>query len=59
MKPGIRRPGISDEDSGIYNRIDPRGSSPLTGSAADFDPLMKLIGNANVVMIGEASHGTR
>ena len=31
---------------------------PLTGSAADFDPLMALIGDARFVLLGEASHGT-
>jgi hypothetical protein len=31
---------------------------PLTGSAADFDPLMDFIGDAQFVLLGEASHGT-
>src|ERR1700682_1916512 len=31
---------------------------PLTGSAADYDPLLNLIGEARVVLLGEASHGT-
>lgn len=31
---------------------------PLTGAAADYDPLLDLIGEARVVLIGEASHGT-
>ena len=31
---------------------------PLTGSADDFAPLMERIGDARVVLIGEASHGT-
>lgn len=30
----------------------------LTGSAVDYDPLMKLAGSARVVLLGEASHGT-
>jgi erythromycin esterase-like protein len=30
----------------------------LTGSPADFDPLLDQIGNARYVLIGEASHGT-
>jgi len=33
-------------------------ASPLTGGAADFDPLMRVVGNANLVLLGEASHGT-
>src|SRR5207248_9478425 len=30
----------------------------LTGSANDYDALLKLIGDARIVLIGEASHGT-
>lgn len=30
----------------------------LTGEATDYDPLMDLVGNARLVLIGEASHGT-
>ena len=31
---------------------------PLRGDASDFDPLLDRIGDAHVVLIGEASHGT-
>jgi erythromycin esterase-like protein len=31
---------------------------PLTGAAADYDPLLDQIGAARFVLIGEASHGT-
>jgi erythromycin esterase-like protein len=31
---------------------------PLTGSAQDYDPLLNLIGEARLVLLGEASHGT-
>lgn len=31
---------------------------PLTGARGDYDPLMKLIGNARFVLLGEATHGT-
>jgi erythromycin esterase-like protein len=31
---------------------------PLVGEVNDYDPLMKLIGDASLVLIGEASHGT-
>jgi erythromycin esterase-like protein/predicted phosphoribosyltransferase len=31
---------------------------PLTGSAQDYDPLLDLIGDARLVLLGEASHGT-
>src|SRR5437764_15477930 len=30
----------------------------LTGTAEDYDPLMKIIGDARFVLLGEASHGT-
>jgi len=33
-------------------------SQPLTGGARDYDPLMKLIGDARFVLLGEATHGT-
>ena len=32
---------------------------PLHGVQADYDPVMDLIGDAQVVLLGEASHGTR
>ena len=31
---------------------------PLTGSRDDFDPLIRQLRDAHVVLIGEASHGT-
>jgi erythromycin esterase-like protein len=31
---------------------------PLTGSATDYDALLDLVGDARVVLLGEASHGT-
>src|SRR3970040_1218700 len=31
---------------------------PLVGQIEDYDPLIKLIGDAPLVLIGEASHGT-
>ncbi|HUP27154.1 MAG TPA: erythromycin esterase family protein [Chloroflexia bacterium] len=31
---------------------------PLTGGSSDYDPLLDLIGDARLVLIGEASHGT-
>jgi erythromycin esterase-like protein len=31
---------------------------PLSGGPDDFDPLLALIGDARVVLLGEASHGT-
>jgi erythromycin esterase-like protein len=31
---------------------------PLSGSAEDYDGLLDLIGDVDIVLIGEASHGT-
>ncbi len=31
---------------------------PLTGAAEDYDPLLELVGDAQLVLLGEASHGT-
>lgn len=31
---------------------------PLTGVAVDYNPLMELIGDSRLVLLGEASHGT-
>lgn len=33
-------------------------AKPLTGAAADYDPLLERIGDARFVLLGEASHGT-
>jgi erythromycin esterase-like protein len=35
-----------------------RNAVSLTGAASDYDPLLNLIGDARLVLIGEASHGT-
>ena len=35
-----------------------KAAHPLTGGAADYDPLLDRIGEARVVLLGEASHGT-
>lgn len=35
-----------------------RRALPLTGGLNDFDDLMDLVGDARIVMLGEASHGT-
>ena len=31
---------------------------PLTGAAADYAPVLEVIGDARFVLLGEASHGT-
>ena len=33
-------------------------SHTLTGSGSDYEPLIRLIGDAHFVLLGEASHGT-
>ncbi len=35
-----------------------REAHPLTGDHRDYNPLLELIGDARIVLIGEASHGT-
>jgi erythromycin esterase-like protein len=35
-----------------------RALHPLTGSAEDYSPLLEWIGDARLVLLGEASHGT-
>jgi erythromycin esterase-like protein len=35
-----------------------RSAHPLTGGPRDFDPLLDMIGDARLVLLGEASHGT-
>src|SRR5438309_5661144 len=35
-----------------------QASMPLEGNARDYDPLLKLIGNARFCLLGEATHGT-
>jgi erythromycin esterase-like protein len=35
-----------------------RHALPLTGAAGDYDPLLADIGDADLVLLGEASHGT-
>lgn len=31
---------------------------PITGAQSDYDPIMQMVGDARLVLIGEASHGT-
>lgn len=35
-----------------------KSAHQLTGAAEDYDPLMKMIGDARFVLLGEATHGT-
>ena len=35
-----------------------REAQPLRGAEDDYDGLLELVGDASIVLIGEASHGT-
>ncbi|HEV2764912.1 MAG TPA: erythromycin esterase family protein [Pyrinomonadaceae bacterium] len=35
-----------------------QAAHPLTGAAGDYDPLLKMVGDARFVLLGEATHGT-
>jgi len=42
----------------LATRMTRMAAHQLLGTAADFDPLLALVGDARFVLIGEASHGT-
>jgi erythromycin esterase-like protein len=46
-----------DEETSVV-RLVRESAHRLTGNERDYDPLMKLIGDARFVMLGEATHGT-
>jgi len=46
---------LSDQDTLQVIR---NSAQPLRGSPSDYDPLLAMIGDANFVLLGEASHGT-
>src|SRR3982751_4891548 len=48
---------MPNRSSGVANLIR-ENLHPLTGAASDYDPLIQQIGDARLVLIGEASHGT-
>jgi erythromycin esterase-like protein len=43
----------SDSAAAVRN-----AAHPLTGAAGDLDPLMRAVGDASFVLLGEATHGT-
>ena len=55
--PKEMEPAVSDVDSTPHEAVRV-AAHRLTGAAEDYDPLMELIGNARLVLLGEASHGT-
>jgi erythromycin esterase-like protein len=48
-------PRITDQDLAIEIR---EAALPLAGIAANYDPLIGMVGEAQFVLLGEASHGT-
>jgi len=48
---------ITMSDSVLINNIK-TDASPLVGDHSDYDALMSIIGDARLVLLGEASHGT-
>lgn len=47
-----------DETTILVSDVVGQAVHPLIGEVEDYDPLMKLVGDSPVVLIGEASHGT-
>lgn len=47
-----------EEATLLLTDIVKEAAHPLLGEREDYDPLLKLIGEARLVLIGEASHGT-
>ncbi|RKH51707.1 erythromycin esterase family protein [Corallococcus interemptor] len=49
---------MAHRDDGLLVRALAESVRPLRGTREDFDPLMELVGEAQCVLIGEATHGT-
>src|SRR5918911_5194574 len=49
---------MSDTTTAALAAMVREAAHPLAGSVQDYDPLIDLIGDARLVLIGEASHGT-
>jgi erythromycin esterase-like protein len=49
------------KDAGINALVDAvrQAAHPINGLNTDYDSLLKLIGDAEFVLLGEASHGTQ
>ncbi len=47
-----------NETTALLSDLMREAAHPLVGEVEDHDPFMKLIGDAHLVLIGEASHGT-
>lgn len=47
-----------EESTILLTDVVREAAHPLIGDAEDYNPLLKMIGDARLVLIGEASHGT-
>lgn len=54
----MRTDALADLSDDLLIEAVRKAAHPLRGAAGDYDPLLKQIGNARFVLIGEASHGT-
>ena len=50
--------GKSDAPAALATLVG-KSAHPISGAAGDYDPLMRLVGDARFVLLGEATHGTR
>src|SRR5947209_13057232 len=53
----MRMPGKERQDAGLLQALREE-ARPLEEAPSDYEPLLKFIGDARFVLIGEASHGT-
>src|SRR5687767_1369240 len=47
-----------EESTVLLTDVVEEAAQPLVGEEDDYDPLVTLVGDASLVLIGEASHGT-
>ncbi|HLL75229.1 MAG TPA: erythromycin esterase family protein [Pyrinomonadaceae bacterium] len=45
-------------DNSALGALVRKSAHPVAGAAGDYDPLMRLVGDARFVLLGEATHGT-
>jgi erythromycin esterase-like protein/predicted phosphoribosyltransferase len=57
QQPEETQAGPSPAENALVEAVR-EAARPLTGAAQDYDPLLQLIGDARLVLLGEASHGT-
>jgi erythromycin esterase-like protein len=50
--------GASEQNDVAAVNLIKKSAHPISGNARDYDPLMKMIGDARFVLLGEATHGT-